>query len=468
MKFSIVSHACMTATDGKKTLVVDPWLAEPAYWGAWWHCPQPQFDDALFDADFIYITHWHFDHFDTKTLKRFRRQPTVLLPKFPVSSLAPLVHATGLSNVVELDHGQTFEVSPQFSLTSYQAALQDDSVAVVRLGDTTIVNLNDAKPLPSGWRRIKRDFPTVDVMLRSHSPAWSYPTRYSFEDDADRIVLDERSYMEAFVGAAKTVAPRYAVPFASGICHLHREVIDDNRFLVSADRLKAFAQSGDRLDPRTEIVIMPPGSSWEDGAFALAAPRGGEDPVSYARQRASEEAERLQKIYDSEAKRGVRYEEFASYFGRLARALGPAKLALRGVVWSFPIDGSPVEHWSYDFGTGKTARSLERRENYTVELTVTPAVLSAALRNAVFSNIDVSKRWRVYVRRGGLVKHLLACTALSLFEAGFFSLRNVVSWRFLRGYWKRLPEIGDYARMALGLVTKGPSSVRDVAGLAEG
>ena len=80
-------------------------------------------------------------------------------------------------------------------------------------------------------------------MLRSHSPAWSYPTRYTFEDPADRLPVDARTYMEAFVAAAQQLRPRYAVPFASGICHLHREVLDENRYLVSAPEMKTVLRS---------------------------------------------------------------------------------------------------------------------------------------------------------------------------------------------------------------------------------
>ena len=85
MEFRIVSHACLDITAGGKRLVIDPWLNEPTYWSSWWHCPPPVFGADIFSADYVYITHWHFDHFDPKTLRKFQKTTTAVVPKFPIS-----------------------------------------------------------------------------------------------------------------------------------------------------------------------------------------------------------------------------------------------------------------------------------------------------------------------------------------------------------------------------------------------
>ena len=87
MEFRIVSHACLDVKASGKRLVIDPWLNEPTYWSSWWHCPPPIFGDDIFGADYVYITHWHFDHFDPKTLKKFGKSTTAVVPKFPISGL---------------------------------------------------------------------------------------------------------------------------------------------------------------------------------------------------------------------------------------------------------------------------------------------------------------------------------------------------------------------------------------------
>ncbi|HZV76981.1 MAG TPA: MBL fold metallo-hydrolase, partial [Candidatus Babeliales bacterium] len=203
MRFRIVSHACLDVSAGGKRLIIDPWLSEPAYWSSWWLCPTPQYQPDLFDADYVYVTHWHFDHFDPRTLRRFRKTTIPIVAKFPISGLRQQLEKLGFERVVELRHGERMKLGDDFWLTSYQVSFQDDSVAVVESGGTVLVDLNDAKPLPSLWRKFRARYPRVDFMLRSHSPAWSYPTRYTFEDLADRLPVDSETYMEAFVSAAQ-------------------------------------------------------------------------------------------------------------------------------------------------------------------------------------------------------------------------------------------------------------------------
>ena len=49
--------------------------------------------------------------------------------------------------------------------------------------------------------------------------------------------------MDAFVGAAVQLRPRYAISFASGICHLHREVRDENRFWPPPPQIKTYFEA---------------------------------------------------------------------------------------------------------------------------------------------------------------------------------------------------------------------------------
>ena len=469
MEFRIVSHACLDIRAGGKRLVVDPWLNEPAYWSAWWHCPMPIYDDDIFTADYIYITHWHFDHFDPKTLKKFDfERTTVMVPQFPVSGLKHQLEQIGFKHIVEMVHGQKVPLGDDFALTSYQVSFQDDSVVVVEADGAVLVDLNDAKPLPSTWRTFRQRYPKPDFMLRSHSPAWSYPTRYSFEDPADRLPVDAKTYMEAFVAAAQQLRPRYAIPMASGVCHLHKEVMDENRFLVSALEMKDYFEKNASRVPGTQIVLMPAGSAWSSQSGFTCTDNVVSDPVAWSQQRALEVDERLQKTYRSEETKVVAFDDFAGYFKKFFGATALLRPFTKAR-WVFPIDKPQAEYWTVDFGKAAIERSSELPADYDSKVTVSAAVLSGSLRNTVFTNVDISKRWRVYVRRGSAMKHFIIANLLLLYEAEYLSPKHVLSWRFLSGYARRFPEVLDYARMALRTATKGKDSlVEAVTSIAEG
>ncbi|HEV3090633.1 MAG TPA: MBL fold metallo-hydrolase [Candidatus Cybelea sp.] len=469
MEFRIVSHACLDIKARGKRLVIDPWLNEPAYWSAWWHAPPPEFGPDIFEADYVYVTHWHFDHFDPKTLKKFGKHTTVMVPRFPISGLHEQLRGLGFERIVELNHGETMQLADGFSLTSYQISFQDDSVAVVQADGVTLFDLNDAKPLPSSWRAFRAKYPQVDFMLRSHSPAWSYPTRYTFEDPADRLPVDSRTYMDAFLSAAQQLHPRYAVPFASGICHLHREVRDENRFLVSAPEMQAYFEGNAPRAPGTQLVVMPVGSRWSsESGFELTG-NVVSDMVEYAEQRAVQVNERLEKSYRNEEQKEIAFDDFSNYFTKFFKTTRLLRPFMGKARWVFPIAKAQPEYWTVDFGRSVIERSDRMPADYDSAVTVSPAVLSGSLRNTVFTNVDISKRWRVHVRRGSAMRHFIVTNLLLLYEAEYLSLRRLFSWRFVTGYLRRFPEVLDYAQMAFITATKGKDSlVKAVTSIAEG
>jgi hypothetical protein len=469
MEFRIVSHACLEIKASGKRLVIDPWLNEPAYWSAWWHAPPPIFGDDIFGADYVYITHWHFDHFDPKTLRKFGKTTTAIVPKFPISGLRQQLEQIGFERIVELRHGERIALGDDFSLTSYQVSFQDDSVAVVEAGGTVLVDLNDAKPLPSTWRAFRAKYPKPDFMLRSHSPAWSYPTRYTFEDPADRLPVDGRTYMEAFVAAAQQLRPRYAIPFASGICHLHREVMDENRFLVSAPQMRDYFIANASRTPDTSLVIMPVGSRWSAQSGFELTENVVDDMVAYAEQRAQAEGERLEKTYRSEATKEIAFDDFAKYFEKFFRATRLVRPLIRNTRWVFAIDRPQPEYWTVDFGKAAIERSERMPKRYDSLVSASPAVLSGSLRNDVFTNVDISKRWRVHINRGKAMRHFVIANLLLLYEAEYLSPKRLFSWRFLSGYARRFPEVIDYVVMAVRTATQGKDSlVTAVTSIAEG
>ena len=96
-------------------------------------------------------------------------------------------------------------------------------------------------------------------------------------------------------------------------------------------------------------------------------------------------------------------------------------------------------------------------------------MLSGSLRNGIFTNVDISKRWRVRIRKGSAMRHFIITNLLLLYEAEYLSPKHLFSWRFVPGYARRMPEVIDYAKMAFTTATKGKDSLRDRGhGIAEG
>jgi hypothetical protein len=142
---------------------------------------------------------------------------------------------------------------------------------------------------------------------------------------------------------------------------------------------------------------------------------------------------------------------------------------MRKTRWLFTIEKPQLEYWCVDFGDSTITRSAQMPAVYDSAITVSPAVLSASLRNTVFTNVDISKRWRVHIKRGSAMRHFIVANLLLLFEAEYLSPKKLLSRRFLTGYLRRLPEVLDYGQMAFRTATQGKDSlVKAVTSIAEG
>lgn len=458
MKLEIVSHACCSVQTDKVRLVVDPWLNGSVYWGAWWHCPAPVFDDSIFQSDYVYLTHWHFDHMHEESLQLFDKSCHLLVPKFPVSIMAQELRKMGFTNVTELDHGKTLSLASDFKLTSFQVSYQDDSVCVIEADDVVIVDVNDAKPLPRAWKDLQQRFPHVDFMLRSHSPAWSYPSAYSFDRPEEAIAVTRDSYKSAFRSAVSMLKPRYAVPFASSVCHPHQQVLAENEDIISAFELQ------DYLDEHplavTALAIMPHGSSWSsDTGFSVDLEHAVRDAQAFVALHQQENRPWLEALAANEANITLKFDTFETFFRGFLGSLMMLVRPFLNIVFVFAIDDAGGEEfWCVNFRSGKITRQATEPANATSVMRVPQAVLQDALATFIFTNIDISKRWSVQVRAGGATKHLLGCVLISLFEAGYMTPRNLLSWRFIRGMFARRAEALDYLALSLKMLRSDPSA----------
>ncbi len=407
----------------------------------------------------MYLTHWHFDHMHEDSLRRFNRRCHMLVPKFPVSVMAQGLRELGFDNVTELDHGEVFALAAGFDFTSYQVSYQDDSVCVVEADGVVLVNVNDAKPLPRAWKTLNQRYPAVDFMFRSHSPAWSYPSSYTFDNPAEAISVSRESYVEAFRSAANVLKPRYAVPFASSVCHPHPDLLEDNAEIVSAYELR------DYLDVHplesTELAIMPHGSAWSsDTGFSIDPAAGVSDARAYAQAKSVSEAEYFEQLAEQEGRVVLEFRVFEDYFRRFLRSLVLPVRPFLGITWVFEIiQGGCTEFWSVNFRSGRIERHNAVPSGATSVIRVPVAVLDDALKTDVFTNIDIAKRWQVHILPGGMTRHMLACVLVALHEAGYTRVRNVLRWRFLRGIFRRRAEALDYLALSLGVLRAGPGSV---------
>jgi len=451
MKFTILSHAGIAIEHNGKQIVADPWLIGSCYWRSWWNFPEaPRPLVESLRPDYIYLTHLHWDHFHGASLRRlFDPATPVLVPKVPTRRMLEDLEWLGFRNIIEIPHGTAFRLGEDFTLWSYQCGPAVDSAFVVTGGGTVLMDCNDCKYFGLPLAQITRRFPKIDFVLRSHSSASPVPYCIEGYNAAFPQLRSQQAYIEEFSRFALHLGARYAVPFASNHCFLHRDTAHFNGTSVSPEEVRRHYQ---RLSARTsqnsECVVMAPGSSWSDTAgFNLAdfdyARRQG-----YVEQLGQKYASTLEQQYAVEADAIADFEAFERYFTLFLASL-PWILSrwLKFSVVFLTVDRQGEHRWRVDLAQRKV--SVETSDDPSSVVVETPAlVLNDCTRLRMFSVWGASKRLRVRLPDPAQLSVATRLfSLLDLFELETLPLRKNLTLRSLSVRLRRWRDVAEASRL---------------------
>src|SRR3984957_3075285 len=464
MEFEILSHAGLRIEHAGTTLIVDPWLLGSAYWKSWWNYPPvDRARTRALKADFIYLSHIHWDHFHGPSLRALGMDAQILIPEDRYSRMREDLRAMGFKRVRELPHGASFRLSPDFSVTPFLFFPMTDSLLAVRAGGTVLLDANDCKICGLPLRHVKKKFPSVDFVLRSHSSANTRVCRqYLGADGQDYDSVDSKeSYLRSFANFMKAVKPRYAVPFASNHCHLHRETRQFNRWQQTPkDVQDYFRRYRAEAGIETELVTMLPGSTWNDRTgFSLTSEAqwfsNREERIA---EYAEASAQSLAAYYAREDKSVVSAEDLRKYFGRLHSHvpwLWRRRLAGRSVYFN-SRSGRRSDIWKVDLHANSVTQAAQ--DEYLasdMRVEIPAIILRQALRMNMFAHAGISKRvkWMATKQAMGLLEFFMLLMDFEEYE--LIPLRRNLSWRSLRVWLRHWREVAGYAQLTWIMKSRG-------------
>ena len=258
---TFLSHASVLVESSESKLLIDPWLIGSCYWRSWWNYP-PVDRDSVNDlqVDAIYITHVHWDHWHGPSLKKlFPKETLIITHDEPNRRSVSDLKDIGFKNIKLLKHGEALELG-DIKITPYQFGLfLNDSALVVETPEMKLLNANDCKIAGTALRSIIKRHGPFDFALRSHSSA-NDRVCYTLES-GDYSFDDKDHYSRSFALFMDAVKPKYAVPFASNHCHLHKDVYGMNNLVNDPFKLEGFLTENKLLQD-VELKIMLSGDSW--------------------------------------------------------------------------------------------------------------------------------------------------------------------------------------------------------------
>lgn len=456
--FRIVSHAGLLLEMRPISLLFDPWLSGSCYWRSWWNYP-PVRDELVagLRPDFIVLTHIHWDHFHGPSLRKMDRTTPILVPHDHYERITKDLRTLKFTDVRELKHGHRVRLADDLHITSFQFFPFTDSAVVLEAGDVTLLNANDSKFVGLPLSQILRRHPKIDFLFRSHSSA-NDRLCYEIIDGAPVAADDLGRYSEAFCRFVRKVNPRYAIPFASNHCHLHRDVIHFNESVQTpvkvAEHFAAFKAT--HAEVQTELQIMVSGDSWSaEQGFEIAQQDYFENREAHLARYAEEMAPKLEETYRKEASAVLNmtlvqnklklFSDALPWFVRRRFRSQPVALVLTA--------GDRREVLSFDVSNG-TVKPLEHFDDVThpLQFQTSLEIFQHALRMRLLSHLTISKRvrYRVTQKTAGLMSLLGYC--FQFYEYELFPLRGLFRWRLVDSYLRRWREVVLYARLSFDLM----------------
>jgi UDP-MurNAc hydroxylase len=446
MKFTILSHAGLAVETRDCSLVMDPWLVGSCYWRSWWNYPPPP--RAVINGlspDFIYITHLHWDHFHGPSLKRFDRDTPVLIPQATFGRMVEDLEDIGFTDVRELVHGKSYPLKGGTVVTSYQFGMALDSALLIDTGEGVLFNANDCKLM--GWplKQIVRRHPRIDFVFKSHSSASCYPFCVSSEFPEHLTYRSNEDRLEEFLAFAEYVGARYAVPFASNHCHLHRDTRQFNSVVVSPADVKSYFDAH-RQGPG-ECVVMLPGDSFSNvEGFRIA----NSDYLSNRSKHIEELEERyrakLESTYQRESKVMPDWNAFNRYFSAMLSALPPGFGRIMPARVLYHVVGRESAWWLVDFGKRTIEREANRSMPHDLMLEVSAGVLRDCCQKRMFSVFTASKRLHIHLVTKAAYRHMRVLnTVMDLYESEYFPVSKMLRRRFVLNWLRRWREMAFYA-----------------------
>ncbi len=376
-----LGHAGFVVEHAETRVLIDPWFY-PAFLASWFPYPDNRHLLAPLAAgrfDYLYISHTHEDHFDSRFLADLDKSIAILCPAYRTKSLQKRFAALGFTNIVPLAHNESRELAPGFLATVLlDTGHKEDSGLLLDMDGFRFLDLNDCNTplseLPTG----------IAVLAAQFSGAMWYPNCYDYTPEVmrEKVASVRDGLLKTLASKCQATGAKIYLPCAGPPIFLdpaletytHR---DETIFPIWGDVADSFRAAC----PEVGIIEIEPGDRIiAEGGTVTVEPFLEERPDSSLGAYRARRKDEWQAFHDT-VEKPVAFEELTAYFSKLQKRnrhllydfSKTLRVAVDGRVWNVRLGELAEDH------------EIEGEEPYPPEYTleVPTRVLRAVIDGAV-------------------------------------------------------------------------------------
>jgi hypothetical protein len=270
-KLLVHSHACIELQFDNKSILTDPWLVSPAYFGSWHLFPKPIVAPEDLSPDAILITHPHPDHFHPETLIRFNRDTPIYFPKFQSRFIDRTLESLGFKNTHPTFFGEEVLITENLKFKFLQPhSFWEDSSIFVTAGQWTWLNQNDAGSILDD-SQIPLE---IDLLSTSFDQGSSgYPLTWGNikEETKPKLMeLAKTKTLQLLPTRADQVSAKHFLPFAG---HWRLGLAEHQKYsaLIPHTSLVEVSNAFSRFGSTCKVLELLPGDSFDFDSLELSS-----------------------------------------------------------------------------------------------------------------------------------------------------------------------------------------------------
>ncbi|MBO9201751.1 MULTISPECIES: MBL fold metallo-hydrolase [Niastella] len=455
MEFKILSHAgLLVKNKSGKSLICDPWLVGSSYWRSWWNYPpvSKELINSL-QPDFIYLTHIHWDHFHGDSLKKFRPNIPIIVPKGNYTRMKDDLFYLGYNNIIELKHGERLQIDDHFSITSYQFWMFLDSALLIECDGVKLLNLNDSKHMGLTLKQIVRKHQPIDFVFRSHSSA-NERLSYEIVDEPGAPVDDLERYIKEFAQTARATRAKYAIPFASNHCHLHKDSFHFNQYIQHPLLVEDYFKQHQIQSPQVKVMVS--GDSWSSASgFTISDKDWFTNRTTLLADYLQQQSESLEKFYLQENRAEIDKQVVVEYFEKFSATLPFfVRRYFKNVHFTYVLSAGNTTKYIYHININQ-GRVVELppdtpldHTNYPIQIHTTAFIFLRGIEFKIFSHMCIGKR--VFYKVTAKQKKYMEALNLvfNAYEYDLLPIRRLFTWRSVESWSMRWREVILYMQLA--------------------